>query len=472
MRRLFFLILMFCASLSVLAVQGVGSVLARLDKVIEQQNLYLNQKETCIDSLKRLLQTSPLSLQHRFALNKRLGKEYELFVSDSAMKYYDRSMSLADSLHNLSYKDEIRLCQATVLSISGMYKEAEETLRKIHRATLPDSLLPVYFNCERRLNSYLVNYSQSGIYSTDYLLRQNLYRDSLLAVLPPDEPEYHLYEAERLIARQHNVQAKKILMGLLHSQPEVSNTYARAAYSLAHIYKEEGRSDEYEKYLALSAISDIKASVKENAALQNLAFVLYERGDITRAYHYIKQSLEDAVFCNARLRTIEISGVLPVIDAAYKQRIEEQRRQLILFLVIVSVLSAFLILSVALACKQMKKLSLARRNLKQANHIKEEYIGHFLNLCSIYMEKLDNFRRTVNRKIIAGQTEELLKLTKSSQVAGMEQKEFYANFDNAFLQLYPDFVTEFNALLQPDRVKTWRTIEYGIAYIRNYPFGH
>jgi len=139
-----------------------------------------------------------------------------------------------------------------------------------------------------------------------------------------------------------------------------------------------------------------------------------------------------------------------VIDAAYKQRIEEQRRQLILFLVIVSVLSAFLILSVALACKQMKKLSLARRNLKQANHIKEEYIGHFLNLCSIYMEKLDNFRRTVNRKITAGQTEELLKLTKSSQVAGMEQKEFYANFDNAFLQLYPDFVTEFNALLQPE----------------------
>ena len=109
MRRLFFLILMFCASLSVLAVQGVDSVLARLDKVIEQQNLYLNQKESCIDSLKRLLQTSPLSLQHRFALNKRLGKEYELFVSDSAMKYYDRSMSLADSLHNLSYKDEIRL---------------------------------------------------------------------------------------------------------------------------------------------------------------------------------------------------------------------------------------------------------------------------------------------------------------------------------------------------------------------------
>lgn len=98
----------------------------------------------------------------------------------------------------------------------------------------------------------------------------------------------------------------------------------------------------------------------------------------------------------------------------------------------------------------MKKLSVARRHLRQANHIKEEYIGHFLNLCSLYIEKLDNFRRTVNRKITAGQTEELLKLTKSSQFAGMEQKEFYANFDNAFLHLYPDFVTEFNRLLQPE----------------------
>ena len=219
---------------------------------------------------------------------------------------------------------------------------------------------------------------------------------------------------------------------------------------LATFADNEVKSEEYEKYLILSTISDIKASVKENAALPSLAFVLYGQGDITRAYHYIKRSLEDAIFCNARLRTIEISGMLPVIDAAYKLQIERQRRQLVLFLIIVSLLSVFLIISVVLIYKQVKKLSVARRHLRQANHIKEEYIGHFLNLCSLYIEKLDNFRRTVNRKITAGQTEELLKLTKSSQFAGMEQKEFYANFDNAFLHLYPDFVTEFNRLLQPE----------------------
>ena len=150
------------------------------------------------------------------------------------------------------------------------------------------------------------------------------------------------------------------------------------------------------------------------------------------------------------MRTVEISRVLPVIEAAYKQQIERQRHQLIFFLIVVSILSAFLIVSVILIYKQMKKLSATQRNLKQANHIKEEYIGHFLNLCSIYIEKLDRFRSTVNRKITAGQAEELLKLTKSSQFAGVEQKEFYANFDNAFLHLYPNFVAEFNELLQPE----------------------
>ncbi|CCY50792.1 uncharacterized protein BN523_00176 [Bacteroides sp. CAG:189] len=451
MRRLVVVMIsLFWGVLSVCAGKGTDTILVRLDKVLGQQQIYMKQKEGRIDSLKRLLARPSLTLQQKFRLNKRLGTEYELFVSDSAMAYFDRSLLIADSLHNVSWADEIRLCQVSVLSVSGMYKEAWDRLHGINRTTLPDSLLPAFYNCGRQLNSFLASYSHDSAYVAKYAALQNKYRDSLLTVLSPALPEYRLYEAERFVATRQYMQAKKIFQELVHSQPEESNVFARAAFSLAQLYRDEGRPEEYEKYLILSTISDIKASVKENAALPSLAFVLYGQGDITRAYHYIKRSLEDAIFCNARLRTIEISGMLPVIDAAYKLQIERQRRQLVLFLIIVSLLSVFLIISVVLIYKQVKKLSVARRHLRQANHIKEEYIGHFLNLCSLYIEKLDNFRRTVNRKITAGQTEELLKLTKSSQFAGMEQKEFYANFDNAFLHLYPDFVTEFNRLLQPE----------------------
>lgn len=450
MKRLFFLLILFGSALCVSAAMQADSVFVRLDKVLDEQNLYIRQRENCIDSLKRELGQPSLSLQRRFMLNQKLGEAYELFVSDSAMVYFNRSFDIARSLHNTDWMNEARLHQVGVYSVSGMYVEALETLQSIDRHKLPAKLLSLWYNCARQLYSFLVSYSHDNIFVARYTRLHHEYRDSLLALLPPASPEYELYEAERLMADGRNDRAKMVLRNLMEHQPETSNIYGRAAFSLSGIYKEERDVSAYEKYLALSAISDIKASIKENAALQNLAIVLYEQGYINRAYRYIKCSLEDAIFCNARLRTIEISNILPVIDAAYKQKIEEQRKQLIIFLVLVSILSCCLIVAVLLIYKQMKKLSFIQQNLKQANHIKEEYIGHFLNLCSIYIEKLDNFRRLVHRKVSAGQVEELLKLTKSSQFAGMEQKEFYANFDNAFLHLYPHFVEELNALLQPE----------------------
>lgn len=451
MKRFFILFLLFCSLLPAVSARGgVDSILSSLDQVLNRQEVYRKQKVAHIDSLKQLLHRSGLTQPQRFALNQKLGLAYELFVSDSAMKYFDRSLVLAKELHRPTWVDEIRLNQVSVLSVSGLYKEALDELHSINRSTLPDSLLATWYNCRRQLYSFLSIYSHYDSYKAEYNRLHTLYRDSLMTVLPPSSAEYQLYRAEQLLDVRQYVQAREALLALMHHQPETSNVYGRAAFSLALIYKVEGNEDEYERYLAISAMSDVKASIKENAALQNLAIALYERGEINRSYRYIKYSLEDALFCNARLRTMEISNILPVIDAAYKLQAEKQRNQLLFFLVLVSILSLFLIMAVWLIYKQMKKLSVAQRNLQQANHIKEEYIGHFLNLCSIYIEKLDTFRRTVSRKVTAGQTEELLKLTKSSQFAGTEQKEFYANFDNAFLHLYPHFVAEFNELLQPE----------------------
>jgi len=105
----------------------------------------------------------------------------------------------------------------------------------------------------------------------------------------------------------------------------------------------------------------------------------------------------------------------------------------------------------------MKHLSIARSHLEQANeqlqmsnHIKEEYIGRFLKLCSTYIDRLDAYRRMVNKKLSGGQTEELLKMVRSRDVLDTDLKELYENFDTAFLHLFPDFVEKFNQLLQPE----------------------
>ena len=98
----------------------------------------------------------------------------------------------------------------------------------------------------------------------------------------------------------------------------------------------------------------------------------------------------------------------------------------------------------------MKKVKTTRQHLKEANSIKEEYIGHFLDLCSIYMDRLDNFCKIVTRKITAGQIDELVQMAKSSKFAENQHKQFYDNFDGTFLHIYPNFIEEFNNLLLPE----------------------
>ena len=52
----------------------------------------------------------------------------------------------------------------------------------------------------------------------------------------------------------------------------------------------------------------------------------------------------------------------------------------------------------------------------------------------------------INKKISSGQTAEVLKITRSQDVLDKEFEELYANFDTAFLQLFPDFVNKVNDL--------------------------
>ncbi len=116
-----------------------------------------------------------------------------------------------------------------------------------------------------------------------------------------------------------------------------------------------------------------------------------------------------------------------------------------------------LVVAVGFIYRQMQRLSAARNKLEHANeqlqlsnNIKEEYVGRFMNLCSVYINRLDTYRRMVNKKISAGQMEELLKMVRSREVLDTGLKELYDNFDTAFLHLFPDFVDKFNDLLQPE----------------------
>jgi len=182
-------------------------------------------------------------------------------------------------------------------------------------------------------------------------------------------------------------------------------------------------------------------------------------------------SWEQTKFYNARLRSWQSAGILSLIDKTYQAMIEKQNKRLEQYVLVITALLVLLSGALVYIYWQMRKLATARNHLQEANgqlnelngnlkslnldlseanQIKEEYIARFVKLCSTYIDKLDAYRRMVNKKISNGQIAELLKMTRSQEALDRELEELYLNFDSAFLHIFPDFVDQFNALLQDD----------------------
>ena len=160
---------------------------------------------------------------------------------------------------------------------------------------------------------------------------------------------------------------------------------------------------------------------------------------------------------------------------------EKQNDRLRLYLWLISALIVLLVVAVGFIYRQMQRLSAARNKLEHANeqlqlsnNIKEEYVGRFMNLCSVYINRLDTYRRMVNKKISAGQMEELLKMVRSREVLDAGLKELYDNFDTAFLHLFPELLnTELRifALIRlgiDDSSQIAEFLRYSVNTIYNY----
>ena len=160
-------------------------------------------------------------------------------------------------------------------------------------------------------------------------------------------------------------------------------------------------------------MTDTKLAVKENEALLTLAVNLYHKGDIDRAYNYIKVALDDAIFYNSRFKNTVIARIHPIIENTYLYRLEEQKRNLRFYILLTSLFVVALAITLYFTYKQTKIVSRAKRHLKtmneeliglnknldEANLIKEKYVGYFMNQCAVYINKLDEYRKNVNRKI-------------------------------------------------------------------------
>lgn len=430
------------------------SLLKQLDKVIEKRTHYEEAKKQRIINIKKSYIPQNSSSKACYIINDLLFQEYESYICDSALYYINENIRIANEQKNQDWINVSKLNKAHILATSGLYVEASDLLHSIQKKTLnPEELINYYMTFEN-LYLYQAEYTQGDSYMYKYLNKRNQYRDSVLNIVPENSYNFVITKVPELIDHNLLKQAEDLLFSYLPQVETNTRNYAVITSIMAFLYQCSGQVELQKEYLTKSAIADTKAVVKENNSLRALSEILYEEGQIERADLYVKVSMEDANIYNARLRNVQAAKMLPIIDKVYQSEKERQARILRWQLGIISMLTLFLIIAIIYVILQMKKLARANERQKQTNHslseancIKEEYIGRFLSLCSTYIDKLESYRRMLNKKAASGKTEELYNTLKSTQLIDNELKEFYQNFDNSFLNIFPDFVSDFNRLL-------------------------
>ena len=471
------LLLLFTANMA-FAEDNLDSLLIRLDQTILRHEIYKNAREARIRVLKeKAVNAEPVSLA-AYQLNDSIFREYKSYMCDSAVHYLNKNVEIARKLHDREREYKSIFLLSSLLATAGMYQEAVDMLGDIRREQLPSSLIQDYYVCKEHVYREISGNSREPKSKRRYGDLSLAYRDSLLRILP--EGVDKRIELQELVLRADGrmEDACRINDARLARVPFGSPEYALTSYQRAMIYRQEGNREKEKLYLALSSLSDVQSAITDHASLWMLADLLLKDGDIERAYHYIRFSWDETNRFRARSRSWQSADILSLIDKNYQATIEKKNRMLVTYLALISLLTLLLISAVIYIYRQMKRLAEARnhlqetngqlkvlngelhqmnarlqsanRQLSESNQIKEEYIGRFIKLCSTYIDKLDGYRRMVNKKVCAGQIEELAKITRSSNALNAELDELYKNFDTAFLHLFPNFVAQFNALLQED----------------------
>lgn len=459
----FFLLLNVCGFAST----EIDSLLKVLDATIKERPKYEQKRELRIDSLNIELKKIA-NLDERFNLYQKLLREYRNYNMDSALWIANERLEIAQKLKKTEYISTANMNIAEILGIMGMYKESLDIMDEVDSRKLDDKQRAYYFHLYHSIYTLMSENSFSQKEKTHYEALLSQYKDSLLLVNDPQSLGYALVWNGKLVEKGKYNEALALMQECFQKYGEDQSLVGTVAYGLSDVYRRIGDHEQEKKYLIISAIGDQRKAVKGYIALRKLAILLYQEGDLDRAYTYIKCAMEDAIFCKARFRTLEISQTLPIIAAAYDKKVKQEKENLIKYLFLISILSVVLVISLFYIYKQLKKLSAARKSinkmyedvkrmngdlnelnkkLSESNLVKEEYIGSVFNLCSTYIDKMEAYRIDINRKLKSGQIAEATKMTNSTSLVSDELKEFFRNFDAIFLNIYPNFVEEFNSLL-------------------------
>ena len=442
-----------------------------LDSLIAKYNQLTAEKERRVTNIKDGVRGIKLSPEQQYDLNQRLYDEYVAYKFDSAFYYIEKNVNALSSSadHDRFAASAVRM--AHILAVTGLFDRARRLLDKVNPDSISDQQKIAYYTQQSELNLYRSEMAQFTNYFYDYIKRAQYYRQLVMQIAPKDSYDYVFNRATYICEAGDTEEAIRILEAYLNKTEQGTRIYSIITSTLAFFYQKKGVPEKQEYYLLLSAISDERSAIRENNSLRSLSELLMDRGNYDDAYRYLLQAISEAKFYGSRIRLMQVGRMAPQILQLYDaERTRTQQRTSLLLMVIsfISIILAGIIVytlilyrkkhAAGLKIIEMNKMLASHSEeiesvntqMKEANRIKEEYIGRFLELSSQLISDSEQRLKQLNRLARERKLEELYAELKTMEPVNKGIRKFHSHFDTAFLNIYPNFISEVNNLLNPE----------------------
>lgn len=432
---------------------STDSILSVYDAEIKKADVYFQRRQARIDSI--------ADLPHSPQRWMEMAELYRPFQCDSAIVCYTHATTGDEPLAT-----EARIKLVYLLASIGYYSEGFNLVEDI--SFVPEGLRADYYRAMNHLYGESAAYGKLSNLKQDGFRMAGLYADSLYSVLRAiPGPSLDRYRIDISNARNHRQYEKALQMcdSAFAIIAPYSHEFAIISYETAITHRSMGNEENYMLWLVRSAIADVRCGITDNGSSWMLAEIMFDQGQLTRAYHYIEYSLANAGRFNARLRYVQINPLGLMINRTYQAQQSKLSRRLqtafFFLLALLLILAGMVVYTIrqnrrlnnlyekqglmnaelntlnAQLTALNQDLSTLNGSLQEASLVKEQYICRYLEVYSEYVKRLTQMARKAGVK-------------DPDAFQSKEMADFYRSFDNTFLSIYRSFVPEFNALLRPE----------------------
>ena len=449
--------------------RATQQLLLELDGYISASNMYVARKLDQMDALGKLARSTRDPLR-RYELEMNVAREFFPFSFDSTQVYLKHCQELAqDVLGDQDLYNEASVQLGHLYAKAGSYLEASQLLYGVvDTTTFSPSLMAEYIWDLYDFSKDLAG--NSGMVEKLSIPPDSSFRPRLYQLLPKDSDRWRSVLRDDFMDRGNLASADSVNRLLLATVKPEDRNFAIFAFFQSEIENLRGNQPERMAWLIRSAECDIVNAVKDYASLTMVAQNILPL-DVDRSFRYLRMAQEDAVLYNAKLRPWQISRFLMEVESAYSVRQDRQNRMgvissiLLAVLVLVLSLIAYFLVVRSRKLSRMQKaladsnvqlaaaneeLSVLNRQISKADKVKDAYIMDFLQGLSEQVALIRSQDNRFRNLLKQGKSDQLFRELAISERSEKALEDFYRKFDETFLALYPDFVDQFNALLQED----------------------